>query len=508
MINAKLMLIFILLVSFSNTWAQKIAEPENLGENINSLCYDYRPKLTADGRFLYFTRILCPTELQHYEGKLFFSEIDKNGKWSLARPLDFKYNSDEFGPYLYSVSPDNNQLTITLLNRETSTRILCKIYRTEKGWSEPDTLMLGFEVPELNSTFALSDNGSMLLFSYDDANNPEFGFGDKDLYVAFLRENNAWSKMQNLGGIINNTSVDLNPFLASDNKTLYYSSERPDGFGFNDIYMSKRLDNTWKNWSKPINLGAFINDEHWNDGFFIPATGNFGYFNSERSGFGQGDIFKVQLQASLLPEKVILVKSVVLDQKNAPVGTRVFFEDLESGIRVGSALSHPLTGEFQISLPFGSKYGIYLDAEGAFSVSSYLDLSKDTSLFVIQDTIRIKNLEIGTTIRLNNIFFANNSTNLLAESFAELNRLAKLLIENFSLRIRIEGHTDGLGSDVYNLELSRKRAESIYLYLISKGVKEAQLEIKAFGESKPIADNNTESGKKRNRRVEFTVLEK
>ncbi|MCK5536754.1 MAG: OmpA family protein [Bacteroidales bacterium] len=501
------LIFFVLLFALNNINAQ--TKVDNLGKNINSSCYDYRPKLTADGQNLYFTRLICmDEETMADEGLLFYSQLNSDSTWTKAMPLEAEFNKLEFSPYLYSVSPDNNQILLTLKDSYNNLRYLCKVYRTADGWSKPDTIDLGIILPELNSTFALSDNGRIIIFSYESVEKNREFYGGKDLYVSFLDKDEKWSKPRNLGSKINTQYIDLNPFLASDNRTLYFSSKQKKTYGQNDIYMSKRLDNTWINWSEPVNVGSSINDENWNDGFFIPIVGDFAYFNSERSGFGQGDIFRVEISDDIKPDKVVLVQSVLVDKMNMPIGeAKVYYENLATGEIVGTAFSHPKTGEFQISLPLGIKYGIYAEVEGQYAVTSFLDLKSDSSLLIVKDSLRLIPIEKGETIRLNNIFFSSNSSVLSVESYSELKRLVRVLKSNPNLKIRIEGHTDNAGSDDFNLELSGKRAQSVASFLLSKGAQNKQLDVKAYGETLPVADNSTEIGKKHNRRVEFTVLD-
>ncbi len=510
----KKLTLFIALIGVINNLAAQenyvIGKAENLGQKINSTCYDYRPKLTADGTQLYFSRIICmEDDVMRFEGLLFHAQALPNGNWSQAQPLKADFNTLDNSPYLYSVTPDNNQMLLTIKAKKEGLRLLVKALRTQKGWKIVDTIDLGFDIPEINSTFSLSDNGRILIFSYEpEKKDPDFK-GGKDIYVSFLKKNNRWTKPKNLGSQINTPYIDLNPFLASDNKTLYFSSKRADSYGQNDIYMSRRKDDTWQNWTEPLNLGEEINDKNWNDGFFIPAIGDYAYFNSEENSIGQGDIFRVKIKEKIKPEKVVLVQSQVLDKLGNPLGgALIHYENLETGEIVGTAYSDPKTGKFQISLPYGYKYGIYAEAkEGQYAVTSNLNLTGDSGRIIVKDSLKMLPIEKGETIRLNNIFFATGKSSLNKESFAELNRLADILLKNNKLKIRIDGHTDDKGNDQMNYTLSKNRAMAVYNYLVEKGVNKNQLSIKAFGESKPISDNSSQEGRKQNRRVEFTIIE-
>ncbi len=117
-------------------------------------------------------------------------------------------------------------------------------------------------------------------------------------------------------------------------------------------------------------------------------------------------------------------------------------------------------------------------------------------------------LKVGEKVKLNNIYFEFDKTNLLAESFFELNKLYQLLRENQAMEIEIQGHTDIIGSDNYNNELSENRAKAVVEYLIKKGISKTRIMYNGYGRSKPVASNNSEEGRLKNRRVEFLILKK
>ena len=109
-------------------------------------------------------------------------------------------------------------------------------------------------------------------------------------------------------------------------------------------------------------------------------------------------------------------------------------------------------------------------------------------------------------IRLNNVFFDFDKWDLRPESFIELNRVVKLLSENPAIEIEMSAHTDSRGSDDYNFKLSDNRAKSVMEYIISKGIDRSRISSHGYGETKPVATNETDEGRQLNRRVEFTIL--
>ena len=115
-------------------------------------------------------------------------------------------------------------------------------------------------------------------------------------------------------------------------------------------------------------------------------------------------------------------------------------------------------------------------------------------------------LEAGEIVWLNNIFFETAKAELRPESFTELDRVVTLLNDNPSMEILIGGHTDNIGSPASNVQLSSARATAVQTFLISKGIESKRLRVKGFGETKPIASNETDPGRQQNRRVEFTIV--
>jgi outer membrane protein OmpA-like peptidoglycan-associated protein len=148
------------------------------------------------------------------------------------------------------------------------------------------------------------------------------------------------------------------------------------------------------------------------------------------------------------------------------------------------------------------------EADKYYSITENLDLRALKEYKEIEVNLYLAPIEKNEAIRLNNIFFEFSKSELKEESFPELNRLIKLLSDNPPIQIEIAGHTDNVGSDADNLELSKSRAASVVNYLVKGGIKANRLTSQGFGETKPIATNETEEGKQLNRRVEFMVISK
>jgi outer membrane protein OmpA-like peptidoglycan-associated protein len=117
-------------------------------------------------------------------------------------------------------------------------------------------------------------------------------------------------------------------------------------------------------------------------------------------------------------------------------------------------------------------------------------------------------IEVGEVVRINNVFFDFAKATLREESYPELNRVVKFMNDNPSMEIALGGHTDNVGSDPANLKLSEERIQSVKAYIAEQGIDGDRMSAKGYGETKPIASNDTEEGRQQNRRVEFTIVKK
>jgi len=273
--------------------------------------------------------------------------------------------------------------------------------------------------------------------------------------------------------------------------------------------MTKRLDDSWTNWSEPLNMGTDINSPAWDSYYTIPASGEIAYLVSGVNTFGKGDIFRVQNSEATKPNPVVLISGKVLNKKNNfPIAADIIYEILPEGTEAGLANSNPENGDYAIVLPAGKLYSFRADVEGFYAISENLDLTGLTEYKEITRNLYLVPIEVGQTIRMNNVFFDFAKAHLKAESYPELRRVIEFLNDHPNVEIEIAGHTDHVGSDESNLALSGSRTEAVVGYLLNNGANKAQFTSMGYGEGKPIATNDTNEGRALNRRVEFTILKK
>lgn len=494
---------------------------EGLDENVNSEYSELNPLLSPDGKTLYFSRKNHPENVGGVTDKedIWYSELDTAGHWKLAQNLTPLNNpGPNFINYISSVTPDGKSAVVLLGNQYNEKgKMLAGVSVSSNvsgNWSKPQALNIkdDYNFSEKANYFMANNRRTLLL-----AVEREDSEGDRDLYVSFQNTDSSWTRPLNLGKTINTASEESSPFLAADDKSLYFSSKGFSGYGGSDIYLSKRLDDTWTNWSEPENLGPEINSAQEDVFFNIPANSEYAYYSRGITETNT-DIYRVKLPIMNSPELWVTVRGKLIDGKTGlPIAAKIIYERLPDGVEAGITQTNPTTGEYEIRLPAGYQYGVRAEAKDHMSENQSLDLTnvkgdqvidhKDFKLNPIAvETIAIVPIEENATIVLNNIFFDFDSHVLRDNSKPELNRVATMMKERASMQVEIAGHTDANGPENYNLRLSERRAKSVVTYLISQGISNERIGVAFFGETKPVADNKTKAGQRKNRRVEFKVV--
>lgn len=477
---------------------------KSLGGSVNTYYTETKPVISPDGRTLYFAR-------QFYKGNIngerdpqdIYVSRKLGDGWTEAENAGYPLN-DKKGNGVCSVSPDGN--TLLLIGRDGP-----MISRRKKGkWSEPEALNIDdFYNKSRYQDYYLGGDGQTLLLSLE----RDDSYGAQDLYVSFREDAKRWGAPVHLGPVINTVANDFAPFLAADNKTLYFASEGHGGFGESDIFYTKRLDDSWTNWSPPKNLGKEINTPGWDAYYAVSAAGDYAYFVSNGGNPAEKliseyeDIFKIELPGEFKPEPVALVKGRVLNaETKEPLSADILFETLPGGTDRGHALSNPDDGGFSLIFNSGAQYAFMAKAEGFIAQSDHLDLRHIDEYAEVQKDLLLIPLAEGQIMQLNNLFFEQSRANLLPESQPELQRLYALLIDNPAIEIELGGHTDSQGSASANMELSRRRVEVVRDFLLEKGIDRRRILTKGYGETKPLYDNSQEASRQRNRRVEVKIL--
>ncbi|MCH8330868.1 MAG: OmpA family protein, partial [Bacteroidetes bacterium] len=351
---------------------------------------------------------------------------------------------------------------------------------------------------------ALDSSEKTLYFSSDRPG----GFGGKDIYRIQRGEDGRWSTPTNLGPKINTKLDEKSPFIHTDNQTLYFSSTGHQGMGGFDIFYSRFDDDL--NWNKPKNIGTPINSESDDLGFFVSTDGKTGYFSSNKiqGGAGSWDIYRFRLYEGARPKKVFFIKGEVRDEKeNILPEAKIAIRNLKTN-EVKEIEVDKKTGEYVFTQLLEEDQMVTVENKNFF-YKSQLILKEDTnSSKPMTVDFKLKEVKVGEAFVVDNILFKPTLFDLNVTAEKELDNLIRFLGNNPSIKISINGHTDIIGDKEENVVLSRNRAKSVVDYLLAKKISSNRLKYEGFGQEQPIASNKTDEGRALNRRTEILILEK
>lgn len=485
-------------------------QPEPLPGAINTPYREYLISLTAEEDRLVVTRRVGIQE------DLYASE-KKDGVWQDGIFLeDVNTNLSEGAQTL---SADGKTLIYTACNRKDGYGD-CDLYVSYKSrdqWSTPKNIGGAINTKAWESQPTLSSDGNALYF----ASNRAGGLGNKDIWVSYKQVNGQWGRPKNLGDNINTSGSEQAPFIHADNQTLYFMSDEHPGMGAHDLFLARKQEDG--SWGKPENLGYPINTIANEGALVVQLDGKRAFFARDRN-IEQGiegavpneDIYSFELHEAARPNPATYVKAKVYDaETRLLIDAQVEFTALKSQ-KVFAKTRTGKEGSFLICLPLGQSYALNVNKEGYLFHSENFALeetSTQTEPYLLEIYLKkippqtaIAKEEKSKPIVLKNIFFETASAVLLDASLFELNKLFRLLDENPSMKIQLNGHTDDVGSDEDNLLLSENRAKAVYNFLIEKGIAQERLAYKGFGESQPIDTNETDEGRQNNRRTEFEII--
>ncbi len=502
--------------------SSKDCERTNLGNSINSSHVEISPIISPDGNTLYISRRTPVTNVFNLTSRttncdVWFSERQSDNSWSKLQRMDAPINN--LGDNLViSVSTDGRTLLLEgLYDKEgnyAGDQGISISKRTLDEWSIPKKVEIAdfYNQNEYESYGHTADLQVLIMsLQRDDT------YGAKDLYVSFRQTDGTYSAPRNMGNDLNTNLNEGTPFIAADNKTLYFYSHGHPGYGSADIFMSRRLDDTWTKWSTPKNMGPCINGKGWDTYYSVSARGDYAYLVSIESPEKQEDIFVVKLDKENRPEPVVLVKGRVLDKKTGlPLKASISFtsqpeseqkiKDHPTNKSIPDITSDQQSGKYSLLLPIGYKHVINVSAPNYLPTSSAMDLSKNQDYKEITLDLFLIPIELGKVIALNNVQFKQNKSELLESSFIELNHLVQLMNDNVKMEIELTGHTETRGNRKQLQRLSEERVEEVKAYLVKKGIHKNRISGKGYGSSQPLGHGNEET-ERLNRRVEMKITQ-
>ena len=373
----------------ANLWILLLERPDdetrlvNLGNKINTGKSKYFTHVSSDGKKLYYIGS------DYTAGKggedVFMSEKQNDGSWSSPTNVE-NWNTTNHESVMSTSSDGNTAIMFGNYSGTFGDGDLFYSVKTGSGWSMPCNLGGTINSKNREAHACLGPDGRTLVFCSDREDKDE-----ADIFISFLGEN-GWSTPMNIGKAINKKGFSENsPILAADNKTLYFCSNKPNGFGGFDIYMSKRMDDSWTNWSEPVNLGRYINTLEDDKFMTIPASGNKAYTTiyDAPDGYGGYDLFEFIMPLSMRPEKTFTVKGTVTNEVDSAAGVVLKYLDFETNKEVAHISSAEKDGKYYVSLPARKKYLVVIDMKGYLFLQDILDLTKP-ELYQSKATIQDK----------------------------------------------------------------------------------------------------------------------
>ncbi len=476
----------------------------NLGSAINSGADEYFPFLTNDGNTIYYTT----RKNEKSDENLYFSSRPK-GDWRSGEPVD-GFNSRE-NEGMISMVRDGRRMFFTACQRQA---VLgpCDIWeaRLEGHRVYDEKPVTGYaNSGGWESQASISCDGGTLYF----ASNREGGFGGTDIWLSRRMDDGRWSEPENLGPNVNTSGDEEAPFISNDEKVLYFSSTGHLGLGEQDIFMTRmKEDGTW---DYAVNLGMPVNSSYRELGIYLTADGKTGYFSSNRAG-GQGgmDIYQFELPEQLSSEPITYVEGYVRDSiTQLPVKTVVRFDNRpavetdENGrfflcVKAFDTLRMDIRAEDYH--PYRNQFAIpKWDNRAYYNLNLLLDPLFRLPVYQgeLSNARAVPALNTSQTLEMRHaILFDFDGAEMKP---TDVDKLDSFLEDAFSGKsvqnVEIIGYADDIGTDVYNLALSEKRAKTVGVHLKNKGVRVDKIYIEGKGE----AQNNRP--KWQNRRVEVVV---
>ena len=486
--------------------------------NISTKDDEYLGTLSPDGQLFYFTRRQTVADNSPFGqggtvSKEFFSSSEKKaGRFNRGEPLPHPFNLAE-GEGSPTINLTNDLLIFTqrhTVRLQGGNYPNYDLYYSEFDgyeWSEPKPLPGKINRNDSwESQPSLSSDGKLLFFASDRPG----GYGGSDIWYAVRNSDGTWRDPVNMGPTINTSKNERSPFLHTDSKTLYFSSNGHDGLGGQDIFYSK-LDPK-RQWTVPVNIGYPINTENDEVDFFVSLDGKTGFFSSNNYGDRDWNIYQFELYEEARPHTMVIVKGKVSADEGDLENAVVEIRDTNANV-ISTGVISVTQGKYAVAAEVNHDKPqpliLNVKKEGySFDTQIIKPEEITEEVEIVEKDAEVKAVETGKVCDLRDIYYETNDYSLTQESKMLLALFIEFLRENPTVKVEIQGHTDNVGRDDDNLLLSENRAKSVYDYVIEQGVDAKRLRYKGYGESNPIASNSTEEGRAKNRRTVFLIYEK
>ena len=483
--------------------------PLNLGKSINTPQDEYLPTISGNGKILVYTTKKTYSPLELETGENIFFSINRDGDWTQGESFDNEVNTAN-NEGMAKFASDERYMYFAGCQRLDSYGG-CDIYKATLdeyyniATVNPLEGYLNSEVWDSQPT--ISCDGSVMYFT----SNREGGFGGSDIWVSYHDYEEGWSIPENLGDKINTAGDEESPFIAPDGVTLYFASTGHPGMGDGDLFMTKRIEtDTGYVWTEPQNLGYPINSPFQEVGLYIKPDGYTAYFASARQeGFGDLDIYQVDLREEYQPDEMVLLQGKVTDQlTNQPLQVDV------SVMRSGKkwVMQTDKNGWYFICLPAKKAYAFTVNQQGyeyfleaAFLAEQDNSIPFRFDIALQRNELPARDTELEPNSYAYNIYFDFDTYALDEKARSQLDDLCEKLKKETSWEVEVIGYTDNIGSAAYNKLLSEQRAKAVVAYLRMKGVRVDKVRQEGRGAVTVTEGIDPEKIREQNRRVEVVI---
>jgi len=475
----------------------KKLEIEELPPAINQFQLQYFPVMTVDGQSIFYTK--RNGSARQFDEDIVFSRLNDK-EWSNAESVSENINTT-YNEGACTISADGRMLIFTACEGDRVIYGSCDLfisYKKGDNWSVPENMGSVVNSKKWDSQPSLSGDGRRLYFSSDRPG----GYGKRDIWMS-TNSGTSWSKPINLGTKVNSSFDETTPFIHVNNQSLFFASNGFTSMGGFDLFLTTKEKET--GWSYPKNLGYPINTYQDELSLFINAEGTRSYYSIENN-FSQEPTSKLvsfKLANDSLISPVSYVTGIIRDKDTkVPLEANLEMANLSDSTDTYITVSDSLNGRYFLVLKEQSSYGVFIDKDNyLFEDLNFKPTSRDA---LKPDTLDIflSPIKKGKSVVIENIYFSFDEYTLNQASTAELKSIVRFMKNNKDLRFLIEGHTDKSGQASYNQQLSENRAKAVYDFLINLGISRDRLDFKGFGASQPLTDGDQNV----NRRIEFRLF--
>ncbi|HET8858369.1 OmpA family protein [Marivirga sp.] len=520
-------LILIAFVPFF-IFSQEEISTEGLPGNVNSSTQDVRPIISDDGKKLYLNRRFHPENIRGEKDfqDVWVSEFDSRGIWTKPKNLGENYNNKQANDLVRASKNDDSLIFVNARYRGVSSELAL----FTKGSTDPKELPIdGYYNNNPYVDFDYNFKHKVILMAVERKDSE----GDQDLYYSVYQEDSKrFSTPMSMGEALNSEKADFAPFLTNDGNTIFFASYGHNGQGAADIFMAYRTGDSWNEWTEPENLGAVINTKFEETFVSIDPSLNYLYYDSYPANSENRNIWRATLSDEI-KEKIIAARNKSKQTKMPTpdiekkeeiilepiVEKTVVAQNAEVNPKqeqIGEVPSVVLAETKEVKNENGTQpNGVTIIQEMDYQAE--LEATKNQGFFsrigqrlgIAGKEEDIKLIDVGSKgMKINrNIYFEFDSEKLPIRFNNLLDQIAAEMKKQQNMKLLLEGHTDGIGGEDINIDLSCNRANNVKDALVARGLNPMRIEISCEGKERPIASNDDEfEGRELNRRVEFYIF--